>query len=214
MSVFDTNEPQNGSSQPLTQEQRHNERMRRKKKVVDAGIAKATEERGVLLVHTGNGKGKSSAAFGMVSRALGHDMKVGIIQFGKARNATGEQLFFRKLPQVDYHIMGEGFTWETQDREKDIEAAVKAWDLASNYLRNPDYDLLVLDELNIMLKYNYLPIGEVIEQLQNRPKSQHVIVTGRGAKEELIDIADTVTEMKDTKHAFRAGIKAQKGIEL
>lgn len=197
-----------------TADERHQQRMQRKKAIVDAGIARATEERGIILVHTGNGKGKSSAAFGMVARALGHDMRVAVIQFGKAKNATGEELFFRKILDDDYHVMGEGFTWETQDRERDIQAAEAAWQKACEYLGNPDYDLIVLDELNIILKHKYLALDKVLTTLQQRPHMQHVIITGRAAQPGLIEIADTVTDMQDTKHAYKAGVRAQKGIEL
>jgi len=193
---------------------RHLKRMQRKKEIVDAGIARATEERGIIVVHTGNGKGKSSAAFGMVARALGHNLKVAVIQFSKASNSTGEELFFRRLPEVAYHVMGEGFTWETQDRERDRQSAVAAWDKACEYLTDPTYDVIVLDELNIILKYKYLPIESVIETLQQRPSMQHVIITGRAARPELIEVADTVTDMKEVKHAYKAGVCAQKGIEL
>ncbi len=197
-----------------TLDARHRQRMQRKKEVVDAGIARATEERGVIVVHTGNGKGKSSAAFGMVARALGHDLKVAVIQFSKAGNSTGEELFFRKLPELAYHVMGEGFTWETQDRERDQRAATAAWEKACEYLADPAYDLILLDELNIVLKHQYLPIESVIETLQQRPAMQHVIITGRAARADLIDIADTVTDMREVKHAYKAGVRAQKGIEL
>jgi len=195
-------------------DQRHQQRMQHKKAVVDAGIAKATEERGIILVHTGNGKGKSSAAFGMVARALGHEMRVAVIQFGKGKNATGEELFFRKILQNDYHVMGEGFTWETQDRQRDIQAAEAAWQKACEYLADADYDLVVLDELNITLKHKYLALDKVLATLQQRPHMQHVIITGRAAQPELIEIADTVTDMQNTKHAYKAGVCAQKGIEL
>lgn len=194
--------------------ERHQQRMQRKKQVVDEKIAQATEDRGVLLIHTGNGKGKSSAAFGMVARALGHDMKVGIIQFIKGAFSTGEEAFFRRFPEVSYHVMGEGFTWETQDHEQDKQSAQAAWALAKKMLNDDGYQLIVLDELNIALKNNLLSIDEVINDLQRRPMMQHVAITGRAAKQELIDIADTVTEMKMVKHAFKAGVKAQKGIEL
>jgi len=197
-----------------TIEQQHQQRMQRKKAVIDSGIARATEERGVIIVHTGNGKGKSSAAFGMVARALGHDMRVAVIQFGKARTATGEELFFRKILDGDYHVMGEGFTWETQDRELDIRAAKAAWQKACEYLSNADYDMVILDELNISLKHKYLALDKVLTSLQQRPHMQHVIITGRAAQPELIEIADTVTEMQNTKHAYKAGVCAQKGIEL
>ena len=197
-----------------TADARHRQRMQRKKEVVDAGIARATEERGIIVVHTGNGKGKSSAAFGMVARALGHNLRVAVIQFSKASNSTGEELFFRRLPELAYHVMGEGFTWETQDRERDRQAAAAAWDKACEYLADPAYDLIVLDELNIVLKHKYLSIESVIESLQQRPAMQHVIITGRAARPELIDIADTVTDMHEVKHAYKAGVRAQKGIEL
>ena len=197
-----------------TADARHRQRMQRKKEVVDAGIARATEDRGIIVVHTGNGKGKSSAAFGMVARALGHDLRVAVIQFSKASNSTGEELFFRRLPELAYHVMGEGFTWETQDRERDRRAAAAAWDKACEYLADPAYDLIVLDELNIVLKHQYLSIESVLESLQQRPAMQHVIITGRAARSELIDIADTVTDMHEVKHAYKTGVRAQKGIEL
>lgn len=193
---------------------RHRTRMQRKKAVVDAGIAEATVERGVIVVNTGNGKGKSSSAFGMVARALGHGLRVAVIQFIKGSFSTGEEAFFRRFPEVRYHVMGEGFTWETQDRERDIRAAMAAWQQALRYLSDNTVDLLVLDELNIALKYRYVPLGEVIAALQTRPPLQHVVITGRAAPPELIAIADTVTEMHVVKHAYQAGVRAQKGIEL
>lgn len=188
--------------------------MQRKKAVVDAKIATATAERGVLVVNTGNGKGKSSSAFGMVARALGHGMRVSIVQFIKGSFATGEEAFFRRFAEVDYHVMGEGFTWETQDRERDTRAALAAWDRAKRFLADARFQLVVLDELNIALKYRYIPLDEVLEMLRARPASQHVVITGRAALPELIELADTVTEMNVIKHAFTAGIRAQKGIEL
>lgn len=193
---------------------RHNDRMQRKKNIVDAAIKKATIDRGVLVVNTGNGKGKSSSAFGMVARALGHDMRVGVVQFIKGSYSTGEEAFFRRFDEVDYQVMGEGFTWETQDRQRDIDAANKAWAHAQRMLSSTDYDLVVLDELNIVLKYRYLELNNVLDTLQSRPQQQHVVITGRAAPNALVDIADTVTEMRDIKHAFKAGICAQKGIEL
>ncbi len=195
-------------------DERHHDRMQRKKAVVDEKIKQAQRNKGVLLINTGNGKGKSSSGFGMVVRALGHGMKVGVVQFIKGRDNTVEETFFRRFPEVDYHIMGEGFTWETQDRQRDINAATKAWQKVKTMLNDPACDLVLLDELNIALKYQYIDIHEVIHDLQNRTPMQHVIITGRAAKAELIDIADTVTEMNEVKHAFKAGIKAQKGIEL
>ncbi|WP_018870222.1 cob(I)yrinic acid a,c-diamide adenosyltransferase [Thioalkalivibrio sp. ALgr3] len=193
---------------------RHAERMARKKEVVDRKIAEAQEERGVFLVLTGNGKGKSSSGFGMAARALGHDMQVGIVQFIKGRFATGEEAFFKRQDNVQYHVMGEGYTWETQDREKDGEAAREAWAHARDMLTDPAIDLVLLDELHIALKYGYLDVDEVVRDLTARPEMQHVITTGRAAPQGLIDAADTVTELQVVKHAFQAGIKAQKGIEL
>lgn len=195
-------------------DEKHRQRMLRRKAVVDARIAKAQDNRGVLLVLTGPGKGKSSSGFGMVARALGHDMRVGIVQFIKGRFTTGEDRFFRNLENVDYHVMGEGFTWETQDRSRDVEAAEAAWEQARAMLADPAYDLILLDELNIVLKYGYLDIDRVLDDLVVRPAMQHVVVTGRSAKPALIEVADTVTEMKVVKHAFQAGVKAQKGVEL
>ncbi len=198
----------------LADPERHRERMQRKKAVIDARIAGATVEKGLLLVLTGNGKGKSSSAFGMVARALGHGMRVGVVQFIKGGFSTGEEAFFRRFPEVDYHVMGEGFTWETQDRERDIRAAQKAWETAKRMLQEHHLHLVVLDELTLVLKYGYLRLEEILNDLNARPTMQHVIITGRDAKAELIEAADTVTEMRAVKHAFAAGIKAQPGIEL
>jgi len=196
-------------------DERHLARMLRKKAVIDERIANSPNECGLLLVLTGNGKGKSSSAFGMLARAMGHGMKCGVVQFIKGRNSTGEELFFRRFPeQVRFHVMGEGFTWETQDRQRDIAAAEAAWEVSRELLRDPAIGLVVLDELNIALKHGYLDLDLVLSDLQARPPMQHVLVTGRGAKPEMIDLADTVTEMGVLKHAFQAGIKAQKGIEL
>jgi cob(I)alamin adenosyltransferase len=194
---------------------RHLARMQRKKAVIDERIANSPNQCGLLLVLSGNGKGKSSSAFGMLARAMGHDLQCGVVQFIKGRNSTGEELFFRRFPeQVRYHVMGEGFTWETQDRQRDIAAAEAAWEVSRQLLRDPAIGLVVLDELNIALKHGYLDLDTVLSDLQARPPMQHVIVTGRGAKPELIELADTVTEMGMIKHAFQAGIRAQKGIEL
>lgn len=195
-------------------EERHQARMRRKKAVVDSRIAAARTDRGVLLVLTGNGKGKSSSAFGMAARALGHGMKVGIVQFIKGRFRTGEMVFFRRFPEVEYHVMGEGYTWETQDLERDTRAAQAAWAVARRMLADPAIELVVLDELNIALRYKYVPLEDVVVAARSRPHGQHAVITGRGAPAELIDIADTVTEMNVVKHAFQAGVRAQKGIEL
>ncbi|PVZ13950.1 MULTISPECIES: cob(I)yrinic acid a,c-diamide adenosyltransferase [unclassified Pseudomonas] len=201
--------------QPDDRDLRHQARMLRKKAVIDERIASADGDCGVLLVLGGNGKGKSSSAFGMLARALGHGMRCGVVQFIKGRNSTGEELFFRRFPEeVSYHVMGEGFTWETQDRQRDIAAAQAAWVKARELLADPAIGLVVLDELNIALKHGYLELDQVMEDLQARPTMQHVVVTGRGAKPELIELADTVTEMGMVKHAFAAGIRAQKGVEL
>lgn len=199
---------------PPSPQTRHRERMQRRKAAVDARIAAATIERGVLLVLTGNGKGKSSSAFGMVARALGHGMRVGVVQFIKGRGSTGEEHFFRRFPDVSYHVMGEGFTWETQDRERDVCAAQAAWAVAAALLRDAKVALVVLDELNIALRYRYLTLAEVADALRQRPSCQHVVITGRGAPPELIEMADTVTDMRVVKHAFAAGVRAQPGIEL
>lgn len=192
----------------------HRVRAQRQKQVVDEKIARATASRGVVLVHTGNGKGKSSSAFGMIARALGHGMHVGVVQFIKGSATTGEENFFRRFPEVEYHVMGEGFTWETQDRERDIASAQAAWSKACELLRNPGIALVVLDEINIALKLKYLDIEQVLDALRNRPSAQHVVLTGRAAPAALIEFADTVTEMRPLKHAFDAGIQAQEGVEF
>ncbi|WP_075794491.1 cob(I)yrinic acid a,c-diamide adenosyltransferase [Massilia putida] len=194
--------------------ERHRARMERKKAIIDAKIAAADKKIGIIIVNTGNGKGKSSSAFGMVGRALGHGMKVGVVQFIKGAMSTGDELFLRRFPdEVSFHAMGEGYTWETQNRERDIAKAEQAWEQARRFLTDPAYGLVVLDELNIALKYRYLDVHTVIADLLDRPEMQHVVVTGRAAPPELIAIADTVSEMKDVKHAFRAGITAQAGTE-
>ncbi|MCZ4304729.1 cob(I)yrinic acid a,c-diamide adenosyltransferase [Zoogloeaceae bacterium G21618-S1] len=193
---------------------RHNARMARKKAVVDEKIAAAVTTRGVLLVNTGNGKGKSSAGFGLVARALGHGMKVGVVQFIKGRSDTGEEAFFRRQPDVQWHVMGDGFTWETQDRARDVASAEAAWAVAKQLLTDPAIGLVVLDELNIALKYGYLDVATVVADLLARPVDQHVVVTGRAAPPELVAAADTVTEMGLTKHAFAAGIQAMAGMEF
>lgn len=193
---------------------RHKARMERKKALIDQKIAQAQDEYGLLLVHSGNGKGKSSSAFGMVARALGHGLKVGVVQFIKGAASTGEESFFRRFPEeVSYHVMGEGYTWDTQDRQRDIDKAIAAWAVAAQLLRDPAIGLVVLDELNIALKHGYLPLETVLADIGGRPLLQHVVVTGRGAPQALIEAADTVTEMTLVKHAFKAGVKAQKGIE-
>jgi cob(I)alamin adenosyltransferase len=195
------------------QAERHNERMKRTKKIVDKRIAEAQEERGVFILLTGNGKGKSSSAFGMIARALGHGQKVAIVQFVKGRMETGEQNFFTQQDQVDFHVMGDGFTWETQNRDKDIASAQQAWKTAKEILQDAHYDLVVLDEMTYLFKYNYLDLEDVISTIKQRPKMQNIIITGRGAKKPLKQAADTVSVIMDEKHAFKAGVKAQKGIE-
>jgi cob(I)alamin adenosyltransferase len=193
---------------------RHAKRMARKKAVIDAAIAAATDERGLLIVITGNGKGKSTSAFGTVARALGHGMKVGVVQFIKSRTDTGEEAFLGKQPGVEWHVTGDGFTWDTQDREQDIATAQRGWAIAAGMLDDPSYQLVVLDELTYLLSYGYLDSDSVLDALAQRPPMQHVIVTGRGASDALIELADTVSVIADEKHAYRAGVKAQPGIDL
>jgi len=196
-------------------EERHRERMQRKKELVDRKIARATIERGVLVVNTGNGKGKSSSGFGMLARSLGHGFRCGVVQFIKGSFSTGEEAFFRRFPdELDYHVMGEGYTWETQDKARDIQAAEAAWKVAADMLADASIDFVLLDELNIALVKGYVDVAKVCEALKARPPQQHVVITGRGAPDTLVELADTVTEMRLVKHAFQAGIKAQKGIEL
>lgn len=199
---------------------RANEKARKRKEVRDRMLATKTIEKGLLIVHTGKGKGKSTAAFGLAARALGNGMKVGIVQFVKGKWVTGERVVLEKFPdQVTIRTMGEGFTWETQDRARDIAAAKAAWAEAQRMIEacrgaQPAYHLLVFDELNIVLRYDYLDIDEVVRVLNGRPAMTHVVVTGRNAKQQLIEAADLVTEMIEIKHPFQAGVKAQKGIEF
>lgn len=193
---------------------RHQARMARKKALIDANIARAGDERGLLIVLTGNGKGKSSSAFGMVARALGHGLKVGVAQFIKSRTDTGEEAFFRRQPGVEWHVLGDGFTWDTQNREQDIATARRGWEVAQRMLADPSFDLVVLDELTYLLSYGYLDQDVVLDAIATRPPMQHVVVTGRGAPQALLDLADTVSEIADVKHAYRAGVKAQKGVDL
>jgi cob(I)alamin adenosyltransferase len=193
----------------------HREKMARRKAARARMLATKTEERGLLIVHTGLGKGKSTAAFGMVLRCIGHGMRVGVVQFVKGAWGTGERDVLARFPDlVTCRAMGEGFTWDTQDRERDIAAARAAWDMAKAMIDDPRYSLVLLDELNIVLRYDYLPLDEVLAVLQAKPRDLHVIVTGRNAKPELIELADLVTEMTLVKHPFRSGVKAQKGIEF
>jgi len=193
----------------------HREKMARRKAARTKMLATKTEERGLVIVHTGAGKGKSTAAFGMVLRCIGHGMRTGIVQFVKGAWGTGERDVLAKFPElVTCRAMGEGFTWDTQDRERDIAAARAAWDMAKAMIADPSYSMLLLDELNIVLRYDYLPLDEVVAVLRTKPRDLHVVVTGRNAKPELIELADLVTEMTLVKHPFRAGVKAQKGIEF
>jgi cob(I)alamin adenosyltransferase len=194
---------------------RHAEKMKKKKAARDKIIATKTIEKGLVIVHTGKGKGKSTAAFGMVFRAIGNGMRVGVVQFVKGRWSTGERKVLDAFPdQVELATMGEGFTWETQDRERDIAAARAAWEKGKAMIADPALDMVLLDELNIVLRYDYLPVEEVLEVLAAKPQMKHVIITGRNARDELIEAADLVTEMEVIKHPFRAGVKAQKGIEF
>lgn len=193
---------------------RHHERMLRKKTVVDEKIAAAQVERGVFLINTGNGKGKSSAAFGVLARALGHGLSAAVIQFVKSRSDTGEEAFFRRVPELRWHVMGEGFTWETQDRARDEAAARAAWETACGYLADPQTDLVILDEMTYAFKYGWLDVEEVLPVIAARPPMQHLIVTGRAAPAALVEAADTVSDITLVKHAFRAGVKAMPGIEF
>jgi cob(I)alamin adenosyltransferase len=193
----------------------HREKMARRQAARRKVLATKTEEKGLLIVHTGAGKGKSTAAFGMVLRCLGHGMRVGIVQFVKGAWATGERTVLARFPDlVTCRAMGEGFTWDTQDRARDIAAAGAAWELAREMIADPSYRLVLLDELNIVLRYGYLPVAEVVAALRAKPRDLHVVVTGRNAPAELVEAADLVTEMTLVKHPFRAGVKAQKGIEF
>ncbi len=193
---------------------RHTARMARKKAVIDAAIEQANQEKGLLLVLTGNGKGKSSSAFGMMARALGYGMKVGVAQFIKGRSDTGEEAFFRNQKIVEWHVLGVGFTWNTQDRERDTQTAQAGWAVAQRMLRDPSIQLVILDELTYTMKYGYLDLAQILADIVARPPMQHVVVTGRGAPAALTELADTVSEIMDIKHAWRAGIKAQPGIDL
>ena len=193
----------------------HAEKMKKKKDARTRMLATKTEERGLLIVHTGKGKGKSTAAFGMVFRAIGHGYKIGIVQFVKGAWGTGERdVLENYADQVTIKAMGEGFTWDVADRQRDIAAARAAWETAKAMIADAAYKMVLLDELNIVLRYDYLPLDEVLEVLRNKPRDTHVIVTGRNAKDELIEIADLVTEMTEIKHPFRSGVKAQAGIEF
>lgn len=189
--------------------------MQRQKGIVDQQIEQADQDKGLLLCITGNGKGKSSSGFGMIARAMGHDMNVGIVQFIKGAMSTGEETFYRRFPeQVTYHVVGDGFTWDTQNLEQDKISAEKGWQSVKQLLADETVQVILLDELNIVLKMQYLDTEQVLNDIAARAKMQHVIITGRGAPQAVMDAADTVSRIEDVKHAFRAGIRAQKGIEL
>jgi cob(I)alamin adenosyltransferase len=194
---------------------RHREKMEKRKALQDAEVAgKTIAQKGLLMVHTGSGKGKSTAAFGLVLRALGHGWKVGVVQFGKGAWQSGERAILENLGSVSWHTLGEGFTWETQDRARDEAAARRAWEKARELMDDPEIRLLVLDELNIALRYEHLPLAETVAELAARREGLHIVVTGRNAKPELVAAADLVTEMTLVKHHFAAGVKAQEGIEF
>lgn len=196
-------------------EARHAEKMRKKQAVQARIMANKTREKGLLIVHTGKGKGKTSAALGMVVRAIGHGMKVGVVQFVKGAMVTGEKAVFDAFPEnVEFKPMGEGFTWNTQDRARDIATARAGWEEVKRMVADPAYDMVLADELNIILRYDYLPLDEVLAVLTTRDDMKHVIVTGRNAPDPLVEAADLVTDMTMIKHPFRSGVKAQKGIEF
>lgn len=198
---------------PADSEQ-HRNRMARKKAVVDAAIERADQDKGLLLVLTGNGKGKSSSAFGMVARTLGYGFNVGVAQFLKSRRDTGEERFLGNQPGVEWHVLGDGFTWDTQNRDADVASAQCGWVVAQGMLTDASLHLVVLDELTYLLNYGYLDEKQVCADLAARPAMQHVVITGRAAPQCLLDMADTVSEIHDVKHAFRAGVRAQSGIDL
>ena len=196
-------------------EAEHAEKMKKKQAAHDKIVASKTVEKGLLIVHTGKGKGKTTAALGMVVRAIGHGKKVGVVQFVKGAMTTGEKAVFAAFPdQVEFKAMGEGFTWDTQDRARDVAAAREAWDEVKRMIADPSYDMVLADELNIVLRYDYLPLDEVLETVTARAAMKHVLITGRNAPDPLIDAADLVTEMTLVKHPFRSGVKAQVGIEF
>lgn len=198
------------------EDDRHKAKMAKRKAVQDAEVASKTiAQKGLLIVNTGPGKGKSTAAFGLALRMLGHGRRVGVVQFGKGAWQSGERAALERFPDlVSWHTLGEGFTWETQDRARDVAAATRAWDKAKELMADPAISLVVLDELNIALRYDYIPLDEVIATFRDRRPDLHVVVTGRNAKPELIEIADLVTEMGAVKHHFASGVKAQEGIEF
>ena len=195
-------------------QQRHKQRMQRKKEVIDQAIEGADRDQGLLLVLTGNGKGKSSSAFGMLARALGHGMKVGVAQFIKGRSDTGEEAFFTQQPNVSWHVLGEGFTWDTQNLDKDIATAQKGWAVVREMLQDESIGFIVLDELTYPIKFGWLDVDEVLADITARPAMQHVVITGRAAHKAIVEAADTVSDISDLKHAYRDGVRAQKGVDL
>ena len=193
----------------------HTAKMKKIQAAQNKKVAAKTVEKGLVIVHTGPGKGKTSAAFGMAIRAIGHGMKVGVVQFIKGAMSTGEKAVFDRFPDlIEFKPMGEGFTWDTQDRARDIAVTRTAWDKVRRMIADPSYAMVIADELNIVLRYDYLPVDEILEALAARPAMTHVIVTGRNAPDALIEAADLVTEMVQVKHPFRSGVKAQRGIEF
>ncbi|MEM1134110.1 MAG: cob(I)yrinic acid a,c-diamide adenosyltransferase [Pseudomonadota bacterium] len=196
-------------------DEQHNAKMAKKKVAHDRIVASKTIEKGLIIVHTGKGKGKTSAALGMVVRAIGHGMKVGVVQFVKGAMETGEAAVFEQFDNIEFKPMGEGFTWDTQDRARDIEVARTAWNEVKRMIADPSYDMILADELNIVLRYDYLPLDEVLEALATKSEQTHIIVTGRNAPDGLTEVADLVTEMTLVKHPFREqGVKAQRGVEF
>lgn len=200
-------------------DEEHRQKMVELKAKHDEEVRRRTDKRGLLIVNTGDGKGKSTASFGLAIRAAGHGKKVAIVQFTKGSWKTGEQAAFRRFPEIEHFVVGDGFTWDTQNRQADMASARRGWEIVKELVEkcrgeNPAYDLIVLDELNIVLRYDYLPTDEVVAYLAQKPEALHLCVTGRDAPAELVAIADTVTEMKAVKHAYEAGVKAQKGIEF
>ncbi|MCL6271786.1 cob(I)yrinic acid a,c-diamide adenosyltransferase [Sansalvadorimonas sp. 2012CJ34-2] len=191
---------------------KYKQRMQRKKEHIDKKIAEANEERGIIILITGNGKGKSTSGFGTVLRCVGHGLKAGVAQFIKGKWDCGERNILEKLG-VDFHVMGTGFTWDTQNKELDTQAAQEVWQETRKMLSNPELTLVLLDELTYIARYGYIDTDEIIEALNNRPKMQSVIITGRGCPQPLTDIADTISEIKDVRHAYNSGVKAQKGID-
>ncbi|XPF93626.1 cob(I)yrinic acid a,c-diamide adenosyltransferase [Colwellia sp. RE-S-Sl-9] len=197
----------------LTDEEKHKARQQKIKANVDERVAKATEERGVLVVITGNGKGKSTSGFGTILRAVGHGLNTGVVQFIKGSKwECGEMNILKQFP-VEHHVMGTGFTWETQSKETDIAAAKVAWEKSKAMLSNPNIDMVLLDEMTYMVKYGYIDLDDIIETLNNRPIMQHVLITGRACHRRLLELADTVSEVQPVKHAFKSGVKAQKGLD-